>query len=85
VNGVLTGTDSARALLAQFPGAVAHIERLANAAFVAGMHAGFRLDLALAVVGLLVAFLFVGGRPRLETRRAQAPAASTQGPPAEAR
>jgi hypothetical protein len=68
VNGVLAGTESARDLLAQFPGAAVHIRGLADAAFVAGMHAGFRLDLALSILGLVVAFLFVGGRPRWQPR-----------------
>ena len=61
VNGVLAGTDSARDLLAQFPGAAAHIQTLAGDAFVAGVQAGFRLVTVLAVLGLVVAFLFVGG------------------------
>jgi EmrB/QacA subfamily drug resistance transporter len=85
VNGVLAGTDSAHALLVQFPAAAAHIQRLAEGAFVAGMHAGFRLDLALAVVGLVVAFLWVGGRVRLEPRRARATAAPSESPKAAAR
>jgi hypothetical protein len=73
VNGVLAGTESARALVAQFPGAAGHIQRLADGAFVAGMHAGFRLDLALAVLGLVVAYLFVGGRPRWQPREVRSP------------
>jgi hypothetical protein len=64
VNGVLAGTDSARDLLAQFPGTAAHIQSLAGDAFVAGVQAGFRLVTVLAVLGLVVAFLFVGGPVR---------------------
>jgi predicted MFS family arabinose efflux permease len=68
VNGVLAGTDSAHSLLAQFPTAATHIESLAGAAFVAGMHAGFRLVLAMALLGLILAALFVGGRLRPQLR-----------------
>jgi EmrB/QacA subfamily drug resistance transporter len=78
VNGVLAGTDGAQTLLAQFPGGAAHIESLAAAAFAAGLHAGFRLDLALAVLGLVVAALFVGGRLRPRVRLAGEPRRAPQ-------
>jgi EmrB/QacA subfamily drug resistance transporter len=68
VNGVLAGTDSAQSLVAQFPTAASHIESLASGAFVAGMHAGFRLVLAMALLGLILAALFVGGRLRPQLR-----------------
>jgi EmrB/QacA subfamily drug resistance transporter len=71
VNGVLAGTDGAQALLARLPGQAAHIKELAAGAFAAGMHAGFLLDAGLAVVGLVVAVLYVGGplrwRPRVSS------------------
>jgi EmrB/QacA subfamily drug resistance transporter len=73
VNGVLAGTDSSQSLIAQFPAAAAHIESLASAAFVAGMHAGFRLVLGMALLGLLLAVLFVGGRLRPQLRLSREP------------
>jgi EmrB/QacA subfamily drug resistance transporter len=62
VNGVLAGTDSAAALVEKFPGAAAHLQNLASSAFVDGMHAAFRLDAALALAGIVIAALYIGGR-----------------------
>jgi EmrB/QacA subfamily drug resistance transporter len=70
VNGVLVGTDGAQALLARLPGQATHIKELAADAFAAGMHAGFLLDAGLAVVGLVVAALYIGGPLRLRPLRA---------------
>jgi EmrB/QacA subfamily drug resistance transporter len=42
--------------------------------FVDGVQAGFRLDAALSVVGLLVAIAFVGGRPFSSSQPAREPA-----------
>jgi hypothetical protein len=62
VHGVLAGTSSARTVVSQFAPAVAHrLETLVREAFVAGLHAAFRLDAALALVGMFVAVAFVGG------------------------
>jgi len=64
VHGVLAGTASGKHVLAQFPATVAHrLSSLVRDAFVAGLHSAFRLDAALALCALLVAALFVGGRP----------------------
>jgi EmrB/QacA subfamily drug resistance transporter len=73
VNGVLAGTDGAQALLAQLPGQAAHLKALAGDAFAAGMHAGFLLDAGLALAGLVVAALFVGGPLRWRPRLSDAP------------
>jgi EmrB/QacA subfamily drug resistance transporter len=63
VHGILAGTASARHVLAQFPTSVDHrLSSLVRDAFVAGLHAAFRLDTALALCALLVAVVFVGGR-----------------------
>lgn len=64
VDDVLAGTDSARELLAQAPGAGAQLEQLARDAFIAGFQTGFRVCGALALVGFLIALFFVGGRLR---------------------
>jgi hypothetical protein len=77
VNGVLAGTDGAQALLARLPGQGAHIKELAADAFAAGMHAGFLLDAGLAVVGLVVAALYIGGPLRLRPRLSEAPRRET--------
>jgi EmrB/QacA subfamily drug resistance transporter len=62
VLGILAGTRSSAAVVTQFSPAVAHrVETLVRDAFVAGLHAAFRLDAILAFAGLLVAALFVGG------------------------
>ncbi|MBV9310635.1 MAG: hypothetical protein JOZ73_07380 [Solirubrobacterales bacterium] len=61
-HGILAGTKSATAVFDQFPPAVAHrIETLVREAFLTGLHAAFRMDAALALVGFFVALVFVGG------------------------
>jgi hypothetical protein len=63
VHGILAGTASGRHVLAQFSGSVAaRLSSLVRDSFVAGLHAAFRLDTALALCALVVAVLFVGGR-----------------------
>jgi EmrB/QacA subfamily drug resistance transporter len=69
VHGVLAGTESSQQVLAQFPGDVAdRIVEIVRDAFVAGMQWGFRVDTALAFLGLVVSVLFVGGTVRLRRR-----------------
>jgi EmrB/QacA subfamily drug resistance transporter len=70
VHGILAGTDSARSVIATFPSTVAaELVDLAEDAFAAGMQWAFRVDVALAFAGFVVALLFVGGP--LRDRRAQ--------------
>ena len=62
LHGALAGTDSAGALLARFPGETGdRLVELVRDAFAAGMQWAFRLVAALALAGLLVSVLFVGG------------------------
>jgi hypothetical protein len=73
-HGILAGTHSATGVFAGLTPAVAHrLETVVRDGFVGGLHAAFRLDAALAVAGLVVAVLFVGGiihvRPQLATTR----------------
>lgn len=69
VDGVLAGTESAQQVLAQFPVDVAdRLVDIVRDAFVAGMQWGFRVDTALALLGLVVSALFVGGTLRLRRR-----------------
>jgi hypothetical protein len=72
VQGILAGTDSARQVLEQLPGRDAQITELVRDAFVDGMTTAFRVDAALALVGVVVTVGFVGGR--LGRRRARVPA-----------
>lgn len=66
VQGVLAGTESSQQVLAQFPADVAgRLVEIVRDAFVAGMQWGFRIDTALALAGLVVTALFVGGTIRL--------------------
>jgi len=65
VQGILAGTDSGKRVAEQLPGQVATIEHLVRDAFVHGMSVAFRVEGALALVGLVVTVLFVGGALRL--------------------
>jgi hypothetical protein len=65
VQGILAGTDSGNRVAEQLPGQVAAIEHLVRDAFVHGMSVAFRVEAAIAFVGLLVVVLFVGGTLRL--------------------
>jgi MFS family permease len=69
VQGILAGTDSAKRALEQFPGQAEQISELVREAFVEGMNVAFRVDAALALVGVLVTVTFVGGRLRLRRPR----------------
>ena len=62
LHGALAGTDSAATLVARFPGPVGdRLAELVRDAFAAGMQWGFRLVAVLALAGLVVSILFVGG------------------------
>jgi EmrB/QacA subfamily drug resistance transporter len=65
VQGILAGTDSGKRVAEQLPGQVGTIEHLVGDAFVHGMSVAFRVEAALAFVGLVVVVLFVGGAMRL--------------------
>jgi EmrB/QacA subfamily drug resistance transporter len=68
LHGALAGTESAAEILARFSRSNAdRVLELIRDAFAAGMQWAFRLVAALALLGLLVSVLFVGGsllRPR---------------------
>jgi MFS family permease len=62
LHGALAGTDSANSLLTRFPAATAdRLVELLREAFAAGMQWAFRLVALLALAGLIVSVLFVGG------------------------
>jgi EmrB/QacA subfamily drug resistance transporter len=62
LHGALAGTDSATSLVARFPAETAdRLVELVREAFAAGMQWGFRLVALLALAGLVVSVLFVGG------------------------
>lgn len=62
VHGVLAGTDSAlQAVSGLTAVASQRVTELVEVAFTAGMQWGFRLNLLLAIGGLIVSVLFVGG------------------------
>jgi EmrB/QacA subfamily drug resistance transporter len=70
VHGILAGTASGKQVLGQFPAAAQHrLSSLVRDAFVGGLHTAFRLDTALAIGGLLVAAMFVGGALHLHPAR----------------
>ena len=78
LHGALAGTESSAEILARFSrGAADRILELIREAFAAGMQWAFRLVAALALVGVLISVLFVGGSllPRDE------PAAEPAQPP----
>jgi EmrB/QacA subfamily drug resistance transporter len=59
---ILAGTRSAKHVVAQVGSSAGHeLQSLVRDAFVSGLHAAFRMDAALALAGLAVALLFVGG------------------------
>jgi hypothetical protein len=74
VHGILAGTESARDALERLPAAVAErITELVREAFVAGMQWAFRLVAALALLGVVVSVLAVGGSLLRARRPAPAP------------
>jgi EmrB/QacA subfamily drug resistance transporter len=69
IQGILAGTDSALAVSEQFPGRHEQIAELVRDSFVEGMTTAFRVDAALALVGVVVTVVFVGGRLRFRHAR----------------
>ena len=62
LHGALAGTESSTEILARFSRGVAdRILELIREAFAAGMQWAFRLVAALALVGVVISVLFVGG------------------------
>ena len=73
VQGVLAGTESAAQVIARYPGEVAEqVTGLVRDAFVEGLQWAFRLDAALALAGVAVSVLFVGGSLLASRRTAAA-------------
>jgi len=63
LHGLLAGTDAATRALAKIaPAKQAEIEQIVRDSFVAGIQVGFRVVAAVAVLGLIVSVLYVGGR-----------------------
>jgi EmrB/QacA subfamily drug resistance transporter len=79
LHGALAGTESASSLLARFPAETGdRLVELLREAFAAGMQWGFRLVALLALAGLVVSVLFVGGSlQRARGRPAAQPEASS--------
>ena len=69
VHGILAGTRSGKQILTEFAPAIAHrLELLVRDAFVTGLHLAFRVDVALALCGMVVAVAFVGGTVKHHAR-----------------
>jgi hypothetical protein len=67
--GILAGTDSAKAALSHFPAQVqTQIRSFVHDAFVVGFQYVFWFCTILSFLGLLVAVFFVGGRLHLRPR-----------------
>lgn len=64
LGGVLAGTESSRTLLSHFPAQAAQMQEIARAAFTTGMHNALVLVIALGFVSVVIAALFMKGRPR---------------------
>lgn len=63
IQGVLAGTDSGREALSLFGSdAAERVLEIVRDSFVVGIQTGFRVVAAVAIVGFVVALLFVGGR-----------------------
>ncbi len=63
LHGLLAGTDAATRALAKIaPAKQAEIEQIVRDSFVSGVQVGFRVVAGVAVLGLIVSVLFVGGR-----------------------
>ncbi len=63
LHGLLAGTDAATRALAKIaPAKQAEIEQIVRDSFVAGIQVGLRVVAAVAVLGLIVSVLYVGGR-----------------------
>jgi len=64
LSGALAGTESGRALLSHFPAHAAQLKDVARTAFSMGMHNALVLVIALGLVSVAIAALFMQGRPR---------------------
>ncbi len=77
LHGALAGTESSAEIIARFSrNAADQLLELIREAFASGMQWAFRLVAALALVGVLISILFVGGsllHPREEAKAAQPP------------
>jgi hypothetical protein len=62
--GLLANTGFAEQILDRFPGRAARLESLARDAFVSGIETSFAVVAMLALAGLVVTALWVGGRRR---------------------
>ena len=63
LHGDLAGTDAAEAALSELPtSAMDRIVDIVRDSFVYGIQVSFRVIAAIAVLGLIIALLFVGGR-----------------------
>ncbi len=67
VNQILSGADNGAAVQRAFPAMADHLEQLARDAMSLGVHTALRVDVGLALAGLLVVILFVGRAPRART------------------
>jgi MFS family permease len=61
-HGILAGTDSGMRVLHEFPRVGHELRELVREAFVTGFNWAFRVDAALAFVGVAIAAAFVGNR-----------------------
>jgi EmrB/QacA subfamily drug resistance transporter len=79
LHGDLAGTDAAEAALSRLPAsAMDRIVDIVRDSFVYGIQVSFRVIAAVAVLGLIIAVLFVGGRLFGGPKGASAPAAPDQ-------
>jgi EmrB/QacA subfamily drug resistance transporter len=63
LHGLLAGTDAATRALAQIPaGKQAEIVQIVRDSFVAGIQVSFRVVSAVALIGLAISVIYVGGR-----------------------
>jgi EmrB/QacA subfamily drug resistance transporter len=74
VTGILAGTEPAQRVAEQLPAQAAEITELVRDAFMHGLSVAFRVDTGIALLGVIVTVLYVGGRPHLGRHRL-APAA----------
>jgi MFS family permease len=62
MHGLLAGTDAGRAAFDRLPGAVqSKVSEFVHTSFVHGIQSGFRYCAIVAVIGLAISILFVGG------------------------
>jgi EmrB/QacA subfamily drug resistance transporter len=61
VQGVLAGTETSQQMLSAYPNETTQLTRVVRDAFISGMRWSFALDAALALIGLTIAALKVGG------------------------